>query len=1075
MQKNNFLKILSTCFFISLAATRAFAQHIPDANFAAAIRGNCPVCIDVNDNLTASADTLKTLIVQNGNITDLTGIIGFNSLRNLHCDGNQITNFPILPNTLKYIGCQLNALTNLNNLPNGLLFLDCERNSITTISNLPSSLQTFYCNFNLITTINNLPSGLLYFECMINSLTGFPTLPSGLLWLDCDDNQITSLPALPSGLQHLSIGNNPSLYCLPTLPNAISVIYTTGTAIRCLPNVPTSMTNNTIPLCTLPCVAPTSLAWHYTVSNTNVHTFTIDNSQGFPTLSKWVYKNAGITKVRTTTNTIFVLPDYIDEGTVVSLTLYNAVGDSITESQTFTIGNCTTPSYNLNFQSNTIAIAIPSGLRAATTSVYFNGSSTVAATQNLPASTMNTITVADNIIYTDINVVLEYKGLAGNPNNTCTRSFASPLPSCTGMVANIVGSNYFPVNGPQTAQPTLLTASAILPSDSVAVFTYSWNTGATTAGITSTAMGVYTVTATSNRGCTAMQTINLPTTGYGIGSAVGSPITLTCNGNTKRVPIIANKAAICTSLQIKLTTANTLLPLHTSIELSNEFVLQGCDTLVPSINNNIYTAVVFTNSPNDIIINVGDTIGFIRYDIATATLPNTVVVLDYTIKEINIQGNELWFSGTRNINIIGNDSLTYSIYYHGDTNKPILSDSILTSIQLLDAQPNTIIGQNRFTDSNGQGVFSTPSNASYVEISRNAIASAGLAVINSMDAFLINQIIIQSTSSVPLTFAQLAAMDIDRNGVVNGNDITLLQRIRLGFPIPFNWRTWLFIPSSELLKPAYQISSLYPMSDGIGYDSRRVPAIASTYPIPNQVFANCNATIDTMIAVLLGDADASWSASNSGQFRTTTSPELTLDLAAAIHNGSSHFIPIHSNVALKGIDIDFVLPSGIDSVSLESPNAPMQKLDTTINRKYAITSFYNGTNTSAGTCGVADLRIVSNTIPTQAMLQNITAYLNGELATVGFGVCRVTATNNFTNNTQISIFPNPANTAVTIKCSTAIQTITLTDVLGRIVLVENHNGSREATLQTNGLVDGTYFVSVKTENGIKTEKLLLTK
>ena len=59
--------------------SRAAAQHIPDPNFAAAIRSECSACIDANDSLTARAATETYLYVSNQSISDLTGIQYFTS------------------------------------------------------------------------------------------------------------------------------------------------------------------------------------------------------------------------------------------------------------------------------------------------------------------------------------------------------------------------------------------------------------------------------------------------------------------------------------------------------------------------------------------------------------------------------------------------------------------------------------------------------------------------------------------------------------------------------------------------------------------------------------------------------------------------------------------------------------------------------------------------------------------------------------------------------------------------------------------------------------------------------------
>lgn len=73
------MKNISLVFNFILTITLSWAQHIPDPNFATAIRKECPACIDANNNLTMNARSLTELNVSTGDynctscIYDLTG------------------------------------------------------------------------------------------------------------------------------------------------------------------------------------------------------------------------------------------------------------------------------------------------------------------------------------------------------------------------------------------------------------------------------------------------------------------------------------------------------------------------------------------------------------------------------------------------------------------------------------------------------------------------------------------------------------------------------------------------------------------------------------------------------------------------------------------------------------------------------------------------------------------------------------------------------------------------------------------------------------------------------------------
>jgi len=145
--------------------TMPTAINIPDANFASAIRAICPSCIDINNNLTATAATLTSLNVSLNNISNLTGIDGFTGLQYLFCGSNKLTLLPTLPSTLTYLDCGSNKLTLLPTLPSGLQFLKCYYNPLTSLpDSLPSSLQNLDCHNNKLTSLPTLPSGLIIFS-----------------------------------------------------------------------------------------------------------------------------------------------------------------------------------------------------------------------------------------------------------------------------------------------------------------------------------------------------------------------------------------------------------------------------------------------------------------------------------------------------------------------------------------------------------------------------------------------------------------------------------------------------------------------------------------------------------------------------------------------------------------------------------------------------------------------------------------------------------------------------------------------------------------------------------------------
>ncbi len=79
---------------------------------------------------------------------------------------------------------------------------------------------------------------------------------------------------------------------------------------------------------------------------------------------------------------------------------------------------------------------------------------------------------------------------------------------------------------------------------------------------------------------------------------------------------------------------------------------------------------------------------------------------------------------------------------------------------------------------------------------------------------------------------------------------------------------------------------------------------------------------------------------------------------------------------------------------------------------------------------------------------------------------------NFSNEQEISLYPNPNNGNFIIETtSTEKQTVQLIDVTGNLVLSQSING--KTAIDTNSLQNGIYFVSVKTMDGLITKKIIV--
>lgn len=72
---------------------------------------------------------------------------------------------------------------------------------------------------------------------------------------------------------------------------------------------------------------------------------------------------------------------------------------------------------------------------------------------------------------------------------------------------------------------------------------------------------------------------------------------------------------------------------------------------------------------------------------------------------------------------------------------------------------------------------------------------------------------------------------------------------------------------------------------------------------------------------------------------------------------------------------------------------------------------------------------------------------------------------------SISIYPNPANSIINIRCDSAIKTIELFDIQGRLLEADLTN-SNDTVFDIGAKQKGIYFLRIKTEKGSKTEKIV---
>lgn len=197
----------------------------------------------INASCTAVANA-TSLVLQNGNIANLSGIEAFTGLSSLDVSNNALTSIPVLPAGISTLNVSDNQLSALQNLPPSLSVLNANTNQISILPNsFPATLTSLDLYGNNLTTFNaTLPQNLMHLFVSKNQISTLPTLPNSILNLYCQDNQLTSLPNLPPSLIGLLVSSN-QLTSLPALPTSLQVLQCDNNQLATLPIIPNSLTD----------------------------------------------------------------------------------------------------------------------------------------------------------------------------------------------------------------------------------------------------------------------------------------------------------------------------------------------------------------------------------------------------------------------------------------------------------------------------------------------------------------------------------------------------------------------------------------------------------------------------------------------------------------------------------------------------------------------------------------------------------------------------------------------------------------------------------------------------------------
>lgn len=453
------------------------------------------------------------------------------------------------------------------------------------------------------------------------------------------------------------------------------------------------------------------------------------------------------------------------------------------------------------------------------------------------------------------------------------------------------------------------------------------------------------------------------------------------------------------------------------------------------------------------------------------------------------------------VTLLGTVPVPLKLVYNNDTAKPIRGDGIggVYNETFVGEVDSNCTFNNNFAnitepDLNGNVLVSLPNfgNIGLSRIIQNALATSYIGIIEANDWLLTSQVATQIVPADTPTVFQIMAMDINRNGLVDGFDASSIglrsvnganswpwvQDPNVVAPYPFV--DWLFVSNEQVLTdPDYTTSPIFPLNNGTGFSGDRVPPHVSCL-IPNFSSGACQVPDSMLVhAVLLGDVDSSWSSlpPDATEIRAGAAGTVTLDFERAESVGlCSWRVPVHlaADVDIQALDLNLWHFPGSFTLTGSELEAAASGQQLVWNDPQGDLSLVRAISPTGGLRQSGPALWIELEVPGELSadgFEGLSAKLNGEAASVevlGTLDCAVSAAEAEaeTAKPRVQVSPVPFSEWLSVdlgELPAQAVWIDLMDVYGRTVLRAEAVGAQVHRLQTGALGAGVYFLRVNRE------------
>lgn len=146
-------------------------------------------------------------------------------LKKIDMSYNKLSSFSIVSDTMEELNVSNNKINIIKIYSTNLRVLNCKGNNITSSIICTNKLEELNISHNFLTVLDQVPMNLIKLDCSFNLLRKIPILPNSLKYLNITSNNINFINSLPPNLETLYANSNKINYINRTIPATLKYVF----------------------------------------------------------------------------------------------------------------------------------------------------------------------------------------------------------------------------------------------------------------------------------------------------------------------------------------------------------------------------------------------------------------------------------------------------------------------------------------------------------------------------------------------------------------------------------------------------------------------------------------------------------------------------------------------------------------------------------------------------------------------------------------------------------------------------------------------------------------------------------